>query len=85
MSYTRDEIRNGVKQLLAELLGQAPDQISDDASFLENLGIDSLMAMELMVAMEHKYRVKIPEAEFTQITNLNQAVATTQKYLTASA
>ena len=79
--YTADEIRVGVKQLVAEITERKPDQIGDTTLFGKDLGIDSLMATELMVAMERKYRIKIPEQEFTKIRNVEEAVAAAQRHL----
>jgi acyl carrier protein len=79
--YTVDEIRAGVRQLIAEVTEKKPEQIQETASFDKDLGIDSLMATELMVAMERKYRIKIPEQEFTKIRNVKDAIAATQRHL----
>jgi len=79
--YSADEIRVGVRQLVAEVTERKPEQISDTAAFDKDLGIDSLMATELMVAMERKYRIKIPEQEFTKIRNVKEAVAAAQRHL----
>ena len=79
--YSADEIRVGVRQLVADVTERKPEQISDTATFDKDLGIDSLMATELMVAMERKYRIKIPEQEFTKIRNVKEAVAAAQRHL----
>jgi acyl carrier protein len=48
---------------------------------LDDLGVDSLMAMEVMVTVDKKFKIDIPEDEFSQIKNVNDAVATVMRYL----
>jgi acyl carrier protein len=83
-SITAEEIRNEVKRLIAEVTERTPDEVSDTASFTEELGVDSLMAMEVMVAVDKKYKINIPEDEFQQIRNVNDTVEVVQKHLQAA-
>lgn len=82
--YTPEFIRDSVKSMVAEIAEVSPDVVTDTASFGEQLGLDSLRAMELMVAVDKKYKIKIPEADFVKIQNLNDAVATVQRELARS-
>lgn len=79
--FTPEQIRTHIKQLVASVTEREPDEIGDDALFKEELGVDSLLAMELMVAMDKKFRIDIPEEEFTQALTVNDAVAMVQRYL----
>ena len=79
--YTVDHIRSEVKKLMADLGDLAADQITDTANFADDLGLDSLRAMELMVSVEKKYGIVIPEEEFGGIRNVNEAVAAVQRHL----
>ena len=83
-NVTAEEIRNEVKRLIAEVTERTPDEVSDTASFTEELGVDSLMAMEVMVAVDKKYRINIPEEEFQQIKNVNDTVVVVQRHLEAA-
>lgn len=83
--YTAEQIRQAVKELVGEITEKPVAQISDSASFREQLGLDSLMATELMVSVERKYQIQIPEEEFTKIKNVNDAVAVTQRHLSKAA
>lgn len=76
-----DEIRLEVKKLVAEITERTPEEISDSALFIEDLGIDSLMAIEMLVAMDKKYKIHIPEEEFGNIKNVNDAVAVVLKHM----
>jgi acyl carrier protein len=79
--YTPEEIRQHVRQMVAEIADVKPADVGDTMDFGDQLGLDSLRAMELMVAVDRKYRIKIPEQEFTGIRNVDQAVAAVQRHL----
>jgi acyl carrier protein len=83
-NITSEEIRTEVKRLIAEVTERTPDEVSDTASFTEELGVDSLMAMEVMVAVDKKYKINIPEDEFQQIKNVNDTVEVVQRHLQAA-
>ncbi len=72
---SEQEIRNSVRSLIAEVTERIPEEISDTAVFEDELEIDSLMALEMMVALDKKYNIDIPEEEFTELKNVNETVA----------
>ena len=80
---TVDEIRKEVRRLVAEITEREPEEVSDTALFQEDLGIDSLMAIEMLVAVDKKYRIQIPEEEFAAIKNVNDAVTLVERHLAA--
>ena len=80
---TADEIRKEVRRLVAEITERSPEEVSDTALFQEDLGIDSLMAIEMLVAVDKKYRIQVPEEEFAAIKNVNDAVALVERHLAA--
>jgi len=84
-TITADHIRMEVKKLIAEVTEREPDEISDTALFADELGVDSLMAMEVMVAVDKKYKINIPEDEFATIKNVNDTVAVVQRHVALSA
>jgi acyl carrier protein len=59
-----------LRDLLADVLDLDRTSISDDARFVEDLGMDSLMALEIMVALEKHHKVKLNEDDLHKITNL---------------
>ena len=73
-----------MRELVAEITERSPEEVSDSALFIEDLGIDSLMAIEMLVAMDKKYKVQIPEEEFKNIKTVNDAVAIVGRFLTAA-
>ncbi len=82
---TAESIKNSVKTMVAEITEREPDEISDTAHFIDDLAIDSLMAIEMMVAVNKKYKIQLFEQEFGAITNVNDAVAVVQRHLALAA
>lgn len=80
-TYTADQIRAEVKSLVARVTEREPNEIPDDAHFMDQLGVDSLMAMEIMIAVDRKFGIDIPEEEFNKATNVNESVALVQHWL----
>ncbi|MBD3010964.1 acyl carrier protein [Streptomyces sp. 5-10] len=63
-----DELRTFV----ADVLDVDEEDVTDDADFVKTLGVDSLMALEVMVVLEKKYSVKLEEREMKDITTLRK-------------
>jgi acyl carrier protein len=61
-----------LRRFVADVLDIDSEDLTDDAHFVAELGMDSLKALEVMVAMEKKYRVKITEDEVRDITNFGE-------------
>ncbi|MBI3940606.1 MAG: acyl carrier protein [Acidobacteria bacterium] len=80
-SITTDEVRHEVRRRIAELTERSPEEVTDTALFIEELGIDSLMAIELMVALDKEYKIDIPEERFRAIKNVNDAVTVVMEYM----
>ena len=78
---TAEQVRNEIKNLIAMVTERDAEEISDTALFADDLGVDSLMAMEVMVTVDKKFKIDIPEDEFSQIKNVDGAVATVMRYL----
>ncbi len=80
-TVTAEQIRTEVKRLIAEVTEREPEEITDTALFADELGVDSLMAMEVMVAVDKKYKINIPEDEFAKIKNVNDTVEVVQRHV----
>lgn len=61
-----DELR----ELMADTLDVVPEALTDDARFLEDLEVDSLIALEMAVTLERRYQVRITEHEIKDIRRL---------------
>lgn len=70
----RNEISNRLTQVLVDELGLDADKITDDANFEEDLEVDSLGVVELLMALEDEFGVKIPDEEAEEIHTVGQAV-----------
>ena len=84
-AITAEHIREEVKKLIAEVTEREPEEITDTALFADELGVDSLMAMEVMVAVDKKYKINIPEDEFAKIKNVNDTVEVVQRHMELAA
>jgi acyl carrier protein len=82
-NWTEDQIRGEIKRLIANVTEREPDEIPDCAHFMDELGVDSLMAMEVMIAVDKKFKIDIPEEEFNKAKNVNESVALVQHWLSA--
>ena len=67
-------IEDRVKKIVVEQLGVAEDQVTPDASFVDDLGADSLDTVELVMALEEEVDTEIPDDEAEKITTVKQAI-----------
>lgn len=74
-------VESDVRGLIAEVLEMEPDQIKGDAHFVKELGMDSMMALEIMAGIEKKYRIVIPEDALSKFTDLKATVNIVQAIL----
>ncbi|MFO7611005.1 MAG: acyl carrier protein [Clostridia bacterium] len=63
-----------VKGIIVDQLGVDEDQVTMDASFIEDLGADSLDIVELIMSMEDEFGVDIPDTDAEKITTVRDAV-----------
>ena len=70
----RAEVENKLTGLLVDELGIDREKITMDARFEEDLEIDSLGVVELLMALEDNFSVKIPDEEAEEIGNVGEAV-----------
>ena len=66
-----DDDRFGI---VAEQLGVKEDEVTNDASFVDDLGADSLDTVELVMALEEEFETEIPDEEAEKITTVQQAI-----------
>ncbi|MGI9258577.1 MAG: acyl carrier protein [Gammaproteobacteria bacterium] len=76
MSSVEDQVR----AIIAEQLGIKTDEIKNDASFVDDLGADSLDTVELVMALEEEFETEIPDEEAEKITTVQNAI----DYVTAN-
>ena len=73
-------IEERVRKIVAEQLGVKEDDIQNSASFVEDLGADSLDTVELVMALEEEFETEIPDEEAEKITTVQQAIDYVQSH-----
>jgi acyl carrier protein len=63
-----------VKKIVAEQLGVKADEVTNTASFVDDLGADSLDTVELVMALEEEFETEIPDEEAEKITTVQAAI-----------
>ena len=67
-------IEERVKKIVAEQLGVKEDEVTDEASFVDDLGADSLDTVELVMALEEEFETEIPDEEAEKISTVQSAI-----------
>jgi acyl carrier protein len=67
-------IEEQVKSIVAEQLGVKEDEVTNSASFVDDLGADSLDTVELVMALEEEFETEIPDEEAEKITTVQLAI-----------
>ncbi len=67
-------VEERVKKIVVEQLGVGEDQVTPEASFVDDLGADSLDTVELVMALEEEFDTEIPDEEAEKITTVQQAI-----------
>jgi acyl carrier protein len=70
MSSVEDQVRG----IIAEQLGLKAEEIKNEASFVDDLGADSLDTVELVMALEEEFETEIPDEEAEKITTVQHAI-----------
>ena len=68
------EVFDKVKEIIVEQLGVAETAITPDASFIDDLGADSLDIVELIMALEEEFDLEIPDADAEKVVTVNDVV-----------
>ena len=80
-TYSPEQIRLEIKKMIAHVTEREVDEIGDTAHFMDELGVDSLMAMEVMIAVDRKFGVDIPEEQFNQAHNVSESAALVEHWM----
>ena len=67
-------VEERVRKIIVEQLGVGEEQVTENASFVDDLGADSLDTVELVMALEEEFDVEIPDDEAENITTVREAV-----------
>ena len=69
------DVADRVKKIVVEHLGVEPEKVNEDASFIDDLGADSLDTVELVMAFEDEFGVEIPDDAAEKILTVKDAIA----------
>ena len=65
-----EQIKKEVRQLVSEISEVPIEDLKDEARFSEDLGVDSMMALEIIASLEKKYKIVIPEEKIPTVRSL---------------
>jgi len=77
-----NSIEERVKKIVVEQLGVKEEDVNNDASFVDDLGADSLDTVELVMALEEEFDTEIPDEEAEKIRTIQQAIDYIKKHKT---
>ena len=69
-----EDLAKSIRLILVEKLGIVPTQITSDANFVKDLGVDSLDYAELIMEFEQKFGIKIPDQDAEKLATVQDAV-----------
>ena len=72
--YRMSSVEERVKRIVVEQLGVKEEEVKEDASFVDDLGADSLDTVELVMALEEEFDTEIPDDDAEKITTVKQAI-----------
>jgi len=78
------QIRETIRQSVNRITGIAPAQILDTSNYRQDLGLDSLSALEVVVDVEYAYKIKVPEERIQSIQTVQDTILVVQEYLAAA-
>jgi len=70
----RDELLQKIKEIVADKLSISEDQVTEEASFIDDLGADSLDTVELVMALEDEFDMDIPDEDAEKLTTVGKAI-----------
>lgn len=74
-------VEERVKKIVVEQLGVKEEEVKPEASFVDDLGADSLDTVELVMALEEEFECEIPDEEAEKITTVQQAISYVNEHL----
>ncbi|SCY70318.1 acyl carrier protein [Alkaliphilus peptidifermentans] len=74
-------VKNTVTEIVCEIIGMQADEINPDASFSEDMGIDSLRALEILAAIENIFEITIDPERLKDMGSLNKVIKVTEEHV----
>ena len=67
----REQLTGDLREIVSEICEVDPEEVTMEANFVDDLGMDSMQALEIMASLEKKYSIQIPEEYLGKIMDLN--------------
>jgi len=74
MALSEEEVYEKVKEVIVEQLGVSEDEVTKEASFIDDLGADSLDTVELVMELEEKFETEIADEEAEKLTTVQKTI-----------
>lgn len=74
MALSHNDVLQGIREIVFEVAGVSQDQIEMEKNFTDDLDVDSLSMVEVVVAAEERFGIKIPDDEVTKMATVGDAV-----------
>ncbi len=74
-----EDIQAKVAEIIVEQLGVSADQVKPEAKMIEDLGADSLDAVELVMAVEEEFEIEVPDEEAEKLISVSDIIAHVEK------
>ncbi len=68
------DVTQKVKDIIIEQLGVNPEEVTEEASFIDDLGADSLDTVELVMALEEGFDIEVPDEDAEKLTTVGAAI-----------
>lgn len=81
MTPSADQIRNQIKEIIADVTEIAPSEIADSLSFREDLDLDSLSLLEIAVDVDYTFQLGLPDERFQEFATLEDTVRVVEQTL----
>ncbi|MFV2197193.1 acyl carrier protein [Nocardiopsis sp. LOL_012] len=79
MAHSEQEILNGLAEIIEEIVGTEPSEVTPEKSFVDDLDIDSLSMVEIAVSAQDKFGVEIPDDQLKDLKTVQDVVTFIQK------
>ncbi|MCY9784570.1 acyl carrier protein [Nocardiopsis sp. NPDC050513] len=79
MAHSEQEILTGLGEIIEEIVGTEPSEVTPEKSFVDDLDIDSLSMVEIAVAAQDKFGVEIPDDQLKDLKTVQDVITFIQK------
>lgn len=74
-------LQNEIRDIVAQILEVDKEKLKMETKFVEDLGMDSMMALEILASIEKKYKVRIPEEYLSRVSSLSNIMEIVKEFI----